>query len=171
MKSLRDLLLTAVFLIGGLHVCSSVSFAQSNLYPVSILIPELSLDFSDLDLRDENNRPIKSPSAMRKMESLFAKGLAQSLMQNLTPKNRWILNILSSILDKSRAVFRRALGSVQASFRAWLKESKIKRFVTVRSGWVLLTQSKSPPSFSFKVADGRFLYFLDALLSSTYLLR
>src|SRR5689334_11655011 len=44
---------------------------------IAFLAPKVDADFSDLDVRDAQNRPVQQPSASQELETLFRENLTQ----------------------------------------------------------------------------------------------
>ena len=66
---------------------------------LTIALPAQSVDFGDLDYRDENNQPIAAPTVRRRFEDVFNSNLNRLLIENLTPLRRAWLDMLSREKD------------------------------------------------------------------------
>jgi hypothetical protein len=126
-------------------------------------------DFSDLDLRDANNRPVTAPAAVRQLRLLFVRSLNDALLNNLTPARSAVLKTLNAIAARSPFFLRAALAMVFHHVRSMISERKLKHPARARA-----TEIRAPRSVSARSpraageASGRMCL---SLLSSVVLLR
>ncbi len=159
-----------LFLSLGLFSFSFITpvFSASKVFTAHITLPSESLDFSDLDVRDEFNRPVKDSAVARAFASSVQAVLLKTLVENLTPNNQFIKNILSLNHDVVCGWIKRAVQKNSETFQAVLSTGK---------KWILFVlSSKSMNSISAPVRRGNFShnnfsYLISSLLSSTRILR
>lgn len=165
MKNFRNILTAACLLSSGF-----VSFGAATTptaFPVRLaLAAPQTVDFSDLDLRDENNRPISSSAVRRRFEDLLNENLNRLLIENLTPLRRAWLDMLSEKKD----AFADWLGRASKDFRRWLYTHSVdgRRMMTVaRSG---LSFSPLAPSLDVPDNNQNFVSTVFLLIASTRLI-
>jgi hypothetical protein len=136
---------------------------------VSITIPAESLDLSDLDVRDQFNRPVHSIQKQHELEKLFISSLQSLFMKNLTPSAlamnellARIWNVISGVVKNTGQKVTRYLsaGTPQKRFDF----SSLAAHVFARA----LHISSAPSVFSF---ENNHQNTLSSILSSTILLR
>jgi hypothetical protein len=77
---------TSFLLLGFIFVPHFVSSNQNiSTLNFQLTIPKVSLDLSQLEVRDSQNRVVKSHLAKVQLEFLFVQSLNRMLMNNLTP--------------------------------------------------------------------------------------
>ncbi len=153
----------------GVPLTSSFS-APPSRFKISITIPQESLDLSDLDVRDELNRPVRSIQAVQQIKNLFAANLKDLLLENLTITKRRMYSILAQTWDLFSGWFRRAHNFVSSTVDSWIRHKKSFFKLAVLHG-----------SFSSIYTNGlaywpaseinrfSFLYLLSSIISSTHL--
>ena len=166
MKLKLKLLLSVLFIAGaGLRPASS--FAAFTPLKTSIAVPAASLDFSDLDARDKNNRPLKSAAAKAQLENLFQTSLIDLLMTNMTPTKRAMLWTLSQCWSTVHgwwlAKTTRAVNAVSIWFET--KKSKFLHTVVRSSGSTILQKH------SHLVLSMPAMTQISSIISSTQILR
>lgn len=136
--------------------------------PIEILltVPAASLDLSDLDVRDENNRPVTSATEVNKFRNLFTQSLTQMLLFNLTPINRRLYDILSRSWDVFSDWFSFPLRRIQMLGSLILKNAK--QVIRVVKQIAHLFLAKIRPS---NVGSSLVVSLTLKILSSTQLLR
>ena len=98
MKFLKGLMAVLCLLSWGAVVSAAVP-AQAPGFRITFALPAENLDFSDLDIRDENNQPIQAPQIRQRFEDLLNQSLNRMLIENLTPLRRAYIALLSRELD------------------------------------------------------------------------
>ncbi len=84
---------------------------------ISLALPAQNIDFRDLDVRDENNRPVSaSAEIVRRFEDILNANLNRLLIENLTPVHRAWMQMLSRDLD----AFADWMGRAKAVVEHWL---------------------------------------------------
>jgi hypothetical protein len=147
---------------------STPVFSAPNTLSIDISLPTQSLDFSDIDVRDEFNRPVKDSFYARAFAITVQSLLLKSLVDNLTPHNRFIQNILSlkhdvicgwikAVVEKTKEV----VWAVLSSGKKW--PMIMQRFQDVAP--VVLAAAK------IKHSHNNFFFLISSLLSSTQILR
>lgn len=168
-KIIRILSLMGFFL-GGFFVLPSSAHSQPPMsITFSVAFPSLSLELSDLDVRDEFNRPVHKTDQIRKLENLFSSSLNVLLLQNLTPVQNRVKNILLSTWNFSSGLIRKWLRSHWDRISAFLREKKNTSSVgnSIREACRMERRPSSVQSSS----RASFQYLISHLLSSTFLLR
>lgn len=135
---------------------------------IDISIPTQFLDFSDIDVRDEFNRPVQNASYARTFATTVQSLLLKSLVDNLTPHNRFIQNILSLKHDVICGWIKRAAQKNKELVQALINSGKKWSIIVFKhrtiSPLVLPTQKT-------KHAHNNFFFLISSLLSSTQILR
>lgn len=94
----------------------------------AFLVPQIDNDFSDLDVRDAQGRPVESASAKEELESLFRENLVNltvlAVPHAIAETNNW-LNQFSRLFNKS--IFTRVLIVINLFQEAFLPSTR--RFV------------------------------------------
>lgn len=115
MKNLRAIIAAAFFLTWAPGL-----FAALPQVPFSIRIgfdlPAQTIQFDDLDFRDENNQPVVRVETRRRFEDVFNRNLNRLLIENLTPLRRAWLEMLGSQNDP----FADFLGRVMEPLQRWV---------------------------------------------------
>lgn len=167
MKNLVRTIATLLFLAGATPAFAAPVSLQIASQKITIALPVAQFDFSDLDVRDEFNRPVAAPLIRQRFESLLNRELNRLLVENLTPLRRaWI-----AMLDSARDVFGDWLSSAKRQISefsaAVLRGHPILFALTHWRGFTLLSVSSVRSSTDERGA----LALLLQLLSSTRLLR
>jgi|GEM_PF-4572433 len=157
------------WLCGALFAFSTTSFSAASPYIYRLPLPITSLDFSDLDLRDSQNRPIKSAAMLEMTKSLFISGLNQMLMNDLTPTRKTLLLWLSRFWDTSNGLFQSCCQRIKADLQSWFNNKKVLKIILVNFQFYFDSLSKQS-SYARREFSSRFLVLLAPLLSSIYLL-
>ena len=76
----RLLLLLCAISAAALRWGGSQSFGNQAAAGIAFLLPQPQVDFSDLEVRDNQNRIVLSPSASQKLEALFRENLVNLLV-------------------------------------------------------------------------------------------
>lgn len=170
-KSISFAIFLSAFIAGMSCRVSAVSISPPVDSLISLVPPAASLDLSDLDLRDGQNRPIRSKKALLAMRLLFTNRLNDMLIYNLTPAKRRFLLWTSTVWDTASGWIKRRAIDRLSTVAAWLQVKKI-RIVRILIVWhkPIFQLTGSSSSFDHD-RDNRFLYLLDSLLSSIVLLR
>lgn len=156
------------FLISGGIWIHSVNPAHSANTLFTIQLPAASLDLSDLDVRDHNNRRVASPVRKNQLRALFEKSLTVLILENLTPAKRLMNFILQQSWNGAFGWLQTAVQKISAVLSAWISKSKWGHlFVSVPNSAgpdlsVRWRSQSAPPNFHS---------LIPALLSSTTLLR
>jgi hypothetical protein len=166
MKKLCAKQAALLLLAGGLFVLSQrLVFASASF---SIQIPAVAMDFSDLDVRDHNNRPMTSASKQNELRRLFEKSLSHLLLSNALPTTRTVQFVLSQSWKTAFGWFRKAVGKIATALVAWFSKHKwIKVLIVFRFGLgydVATKWRRSAGAINFHS-------LIPTLLSSTTLLR
>ena len=136
----------------------------------SILVPTISLDLSDLDVRDSLNQKVKSPAAREQLKSLFVNGLTTLLVFNMTPGAKMVADMLA----KSWNIFSRWFGTASQhvfnSVVAWFqsKKSQIKIVTSSIGGALIYPRESVGRNLSF---TPDFATLASSIISSTRILR
>lgn len=146
-----------------------VSALPATTFSVSILPPAASFEFDDLDLRDAQNRPIKSSASRSDMRRLFESNLSRLLLNNWTPIKQATHRILATSLDFWNQIFRRPLpASNQAAVIPMRERRELQWFTSdssLRSQTVERPGARPQRHFSFQQS------LLSSFLDSIRLLR
>jgi len=71
---------------------------------IAFLLPQVDNDFSDLDVRDAQNRPVQAPSAKEALEELFRENLLNltvfAFPHAVSETNNWLI-LFSHLLNKA----------------------------------------------------------------------
>jgi len=111
---------------GGLIVLS-LRFVQAASLPVSLAVPVQSLDLTDLDIRDVQNRSIHSAVARQRMETLFSSNLTDLLLNNITPARRAVLVLLSQVWRQAATWLSNFISEHASETSSWFRPSKEKK--------------------------------------------
>jgi hypothetical protein len=105
--------------------------ASASLQPIKIsfALPAQNIDFSDLDMRDENNQPIFSPQLLQRFEDVLNRNLNQLLIENLTPLRRAFIDLLSRQRDAFAAWFQRKMETAQRFVSTAASQNRFAVFV------------------------------------------
>ena len=122
---IRWIILSLLLLSGWIRIPVSSSTTLPQTLPLQIAIPKTSLDLSDLDLRDEKNRPVKSMGAVCQVKNLFSRNLKDLLLSNLTPKKREFYSRLSQTWDLISGWLCTKSAAVIAFVESFWQEKKI----------------------------------------------
>jgi len=99
MKNFRGIV-SAVFFVSwgaGLLVAAPIPNLPIRL---SLNLPAQNIDFSDLDVRDENSQPVAARAqVIRRFEDVLNQNLNVLLIENLTPLRRAFLELMSREVD------------------------------------------------------------------------
>jgi hypothetical protein len=166
MDKTRCFLMT--LLIGGGIWIHAVNPAHSSYTPISIQLPAASLDLSDLDVRDHNNRRVFSPQHKYQLRTLFEFNLNGMILQNLTPTKRAVVNVLEKSWNGAFGWLRAAVHSLSILVTGWFNKSKWM------SAKARLVHSSVTPATERWRADSSAINFhslIPSLISSTTLLR
>lgn len=160
-----------LFLVILVAVSALPAFSFHTPQPLSIKIslPQESLDLSDLDVRDEFNRPVKDFTKAMALQQLFITQLNRMLLWNLTQPHQQMLKMLTEKWNVFAGVLKRSVNRLNEKLMAWLdgKKHRIKILIQPFSVQVapLVEQWRSSTlsrtSFQFQILT---------LLSSTRLL-
>ena len=164
----RTLLLSSILFLGVFIFALIPVFATTASFQVNISIPPQSVDFSDLDVRDELNRTTNSRQVSDQFSNFVGAMLNRSLLQNLTPNNRFIQIIFNLKWDVISGWFKQAAKTVEGKNYSWMAPFKKARiiFIAVKTVTAIPRRSTVGPS-----AHNNFLYLISSLLSSTQILR
>jgi hypothetical protein len=166
-SELRWLLLCSVF-VSAFFMSTRFAQASPVLFTPNISIPIQSLDFSDLDARDELNRPITSNRIVSNFSEFVDRALCESLLENLTPHNRFIRNLLSLKWDLISGWFKKTVDAASTVVRAiFTIAKKIRHDIFVLNA---IKVAKIPLAIS-QAAHTNFLFLISSLLSSIQILR
>lgn len=138
------------------------------MFSVNIALPAESLDFSDLDVRDELNRPVKDSTVVRAFASSVQAVLLKTLVENLTPNNRFIKNILSLKHDVVCGWIK--CGIQETTERIHAVISSIKKLHVYLVGSKIIS-SVSVVAQKAIFSHNNFSFLISSLLSSTQILR
>lgn len=114
MRSIRGIFSVLFFASWGAGLLAAVPITTSPIR-LSIDLPAQNIDFSDLDARDANNRPIASPRVIRRFEDVLNQSLNQLLIENLTPAHRAWMQMLIHPVD----AFGDWIGRARAAAQRW----------------------------------------------------
>ena len=129
------LILTGIF-AGGI-VPSLFSQPTQKFPGLQLTVPQESMDFSDLDVRDVNNQPVSNHAAVNQIRQLFIQSLNQMLLENLTPVRRAYLKILSQYWDHTSGLLRNIVKFIYSKLEAFLSHVKfLVRFTMANLGQV-----------------------------------
>jgi hypothetical protein len=133
---------------------------------LTIALPAQSVDFGDLDYRDENNQPIAAPTVRRRFEDVFNSNLNRLLIENLTPLRRAWLDMLSREKDAFADWIGRAVSNAQRLF--WIAVNGGTRIaVVIRSAAMTAAGGRTA---GFEPAGERFVSLIFLLIASTRLI-
>ena len=142
--------------------------APASSFRLTLALPvPATIDFSDLDLRDANNRPIVAPVIRQRFEEILNRELNRLLVENLTPLRRAWIAALSQEHDVFGAWFQRASTFVHRWI--WTMAGRGHRWLAPMSG--RLVTSTDATKWASQHADKTFLSLLFLVISSTRLLR
>jgi hypothetical protein len=166
MRTIRGVV-SAMFILSwgaGLLAAAPVSNLPIRL---SIDLPAQNIDFSDMDLRDENNRPIVAPQIIRRFEDVLNENLNRMLIDNLTPLRRAWLEMANRKWDAFADLIGRARSATQRWF--WTVASRASKLL------VVMRASANPPApvaraSALVASTNQFLSLAFLLISSTRLL-
>jgi hypothetical protein len=172
MKGSVKALFFLTLLLGWGAPTTLLSFTTHNTTPfkASVTIPRASMDLSDLDVRDEYNRPVKSQAAVAEMTNLFVTGLNTLLMFNLTPSAIFMRDLMAQSWNVFSGFFTQTLARSFEKIEAWLHGKKIqlaKSFLT-SSLLSFPSESKFMGRHSYQC---NFQFLVSSILSSTQILR
>ncbi len=163
--------LVLMFVLMGWFVPQAPAFFSHSSIPlnISLTAPAESLDLSDLDVRDQFNRPVHSLQKQQELEILFVSGLQSLFLKNLTPSALAMNELLARIWNVISGVLK---NTVQKATRFFSAGPLQKRFdfsslagqIFARTFHVSLVL----PVFSF---ENNHQSNLSSILSSTILLR
>lgn len=151
---------------GVVFTFPAVLSATSAPIKISISIPTQALDFSDIDARDEFNRPIKSHAVAMRFSELVTMTLHATLVKNLTPLNRLVQNVLQRNWDMMSGWWRKIMSIRTEKVRAWIAQTKKIKVIHSASRFKI----QSADFVKRTVEQIRFTQ-ISSLLSSTQLLR
>jgi hypothetical protein len=159
--------LSVFLLLGGILPSASVQTplpASEKIF--SIAVPQASLDFSDLDLRDADNKPITDVQATQQMRGLFTQSLSHLLLLNLTPTKRALYDLFANGWDVMLSRLRRAVQVVLSWIAVMMAKSEYRPVS-------LLHRFVKPPVFGIDLHPVFFIPSSHALrlLASVQLLR
>lgn len=161
----------AVLLVMGWGLAPSVAFintTESDI-AVSIAVPQSALDFSDLDARDEFNRPVHSGSKQNELRSLFVSGLNSILLLNLTPSALYEHELMSRTWDVFSGFLNGAARRIHAGMSAMTPDRKmfgVSAFILITFGIFL-----AAPILLLRQSENQHQRLLSSILSSTIILR
>ncbi len=161
-------MLTMVLAGGKIIFSAPLVFASAPI-SVSIALPAPVLDFSDLDVRDSENRPINSAAARQELQTLFVSSLNDLLLNNLTPARRLLALRRAQTWDIFSGWLTRALSKVFDRTLGWLQTRRDKKKPVIQQTSFSAPGPLGPwrpwgqPSFNFHS-------FLSPFISSTRLL-
>ena len=137
---------------------------------VSIAPPAAAFDSSDLDVRDEFNRPVRARAAVRSFQRLWESSLSRVLANNLTPGRRWLLARLNAAWDAFASLWRRPVAPVAALLAAVIADQRFRRPVKADVRWLSQRAAAAAPRAS-SILDPLLTLLRHSLLSSTRLQR
>ena len=163
-------LVAVMFVIAGASpaFAAPLSSAAVPFSPrISIALPAAQFDFSDLDMRDEFNRPISAPVVRVRFEEILNRELNRLLIENLTPLRREWLYLLDHAIDAFGAGLRGVADTAVQLAVIALRSFSSGPLVSSRSA-----AGRISPSRSLWSADaGALLSLTLRSISSTRLLR
>jgi len=166
MKSFIRSILVIFFMAGATSAFAaptSSSFAPR----ISIALPAAQFDFSDLDVRDEFNRPVVSSVVRQRFEEALTRELNRLLLDNLTPLRRAWLDLLDKASGMSGDWLSAAASRVETLVFAVLRANFLfSLFITDHA----MTSDASTDRTAGAGDDEKFSLTL-LTLSSTRLLR
>jgi len=105
-------LVAVIFVIAGASTAFAAPLSPTTtpFAPrISIALPAAQFDFSDLDMRDEFNRPISVQVVRVRFEQLLNRELNRLLVENLTPLQHAWMDMLDHAIDAFGAGLRRVI--------------------------------------------------------------
>ena len=169
-KYLSGMFFMALLLGWGIPI-SAISFHPSPVpYKVFIQIPSASLDLSDLDVRDAQNRKINSVAAQSQLESLFVNGLNRLLMFNLTPTAQFVRDMMARSWNVFSCWLTNVVGRTIEKIDAWWKGNKNILKIIFHAVSVLAHQT-TDASFLLGPTRTSFVFLISSIISSTVILR
>lgn len=124
MKRLIRTIAVAVLVAGASQAFAAPLSAPA--FRISLALPTAQFDFSDMDLRDEFNRPVAAPAVVReRFEALLNRELNRLLIQNLTPVRRAFLDLLDSARDAFGPAYEAARRQVARAAAAILRHEPV----------------------------------------------
>jgi hypothetical protein len=94
MSAFKRISILSVVFAWGAGLLNAAPVAPLHLQ-ITLALPVTTVDFSDLDLRDENNQPIAAPEIRRRFEDALNDNIDRLLMDNLTPLRHALVDALS----------------------------------------------------------------------------
>lgn len=152
----------------GFLFLSPLRSSASEFFSLSVALPAVSLDTTDLDARDAFNRPIRSQSARQSFEQLWMKSLSQLVMNSLTPVRLRLMALLNTRWDGFAGAIRCTAAAKIQTLKAWLQEKK--KLAGVHWLSFPFQANVSVNEFLVSPAGNPFLFYLDSVISSTRLL-
>ncbi len=120
----RVIFFSVLFLGWGIPFSLSSFQAKENPIQVSISIPSLAVDLSDLDVRDAQNKHVHAAAAKQQLEALFINGLNTMLMLNLTPVTQFVRDLMTQVWKLFSTSLGRAARRAFEIFTAWFQSKK-----------------------------------------------
>jgi len=114
-------------LVSGWVFPAAVLFHSPKEIPanVNMTIPTAALDLSDLDVRDEHNRAVRSESSLAELKNLFVQNLAVMLSFNLTPYHRTLVALMSQSWTAFAGWLTNAVEQDLTRIQLWWAKRKI----------------------------------------------
>jgi hypothetical protein len=167
MKNTRRSILITLLLSGGIWF-HSVKPAHSTAPAFSIQLPAQSLDLSDLDVRDGNNRRVTSVSEKNQLSSLFTDSLTAMILQNITPTKRVMNFILEQSWNGAFGWLGTAVKQISVLVVGWIAKNKwFHAAARVQRAQVRDVSER----WRLAPASVNFHSLISSILSSTILLR
>lgn len=154
---------------GNLLFSPSVYSQPSNPLSNLLTVPQAALDLSDLDARDQFNRPIKTARVIERFQELWTTSLNRMLMLGLTPLHRRLIQILSLDWTHWCQRFAQKVAHVFQDVKRWYQERRKRIFIAATKA-PSLSQSYSRQA-AFATAVPVFDGLVFSILSSTFVRR
>ncbi|MCG3205658.1 MAG: hypothetical protein KCHDKBKB_02380 [Elusimicrobia bacterium] len=162
------MMLQIVFAFASQHCGASNSNNNQNPLRISIALPSEALEFDDLDVRDQWNRPINTAKEKTAFSALWSENLNKKILFSLTPVRLKLMSLLQATWDMFAAQIGYRGAFIWRSIKFFFHNEKIRvNFVPF-----IASSAVSPPVYhlSFDSSGNPFSFFLHAVISSTRLL-
>ncbi|OGS35761.1 MAG: hypothetical protein A2293_07655 [Elusimicrobia bacterium RIFOXYB2_FULL_49_7] len=94
---------------GKVWAAQATAPSQTGVFLFAECLPQVNLDFDDLDPRDENNKPLQNVAAQNDLKDLFKSGLYQLLVKSELYTMAMALAALQTRLNLAACGFAREL--------------------------------------------------------------
>ena len=166
MKSFKGLLLAILVLTWGATLLLAAPVPSSSFH-LSLALPVQTIDFSDLDVRDANNRPVAVAQFRQRFEDVLNRELNRLLIENLTPLRRaWI-----EALSHERDVFGTWLQRSAKAAHQWIWTAAGRTQRWLASATSRHSLAANVTAAAAQRSDKNFVALPLLLISSTRLLR